>query len=129
LGCLTFIILAALGLLIVLVLGPVFIISDAIKWLLAGLYAALPWVGGVAFVVLLPFGFLALQEERKWKRLHKTGSDQEKREYWALLNKPDQNLKKESYLKWLHQPANAEKLGRYEEWKKAERERVLNEEK
>lgn len=119
-GCLTFIILAALALIAVLLLGPVFAISDAIKWLLGGgaikaLLGVLPWVALVVFVVLLPFAFIVLNDERKWKRLHRPGNEEEKKQYWALLNKPDQNLNKENYLKWLHQPENADKLKDYEE--------------
>jgi hypothetical protein len=118
-GCLVFIALAALTLVAVLVLGPVFAVSDFIKWLLGGgaaklLLTVLPWVALVAVVVLAPFALLVLQDEKKWKQLHKPGNEEKKKQYWASLNQPDQNLNKENYLKWLHQPENAEKLQEYE---------------
>ena len=144
-GCLTFIILAALGLLVVLVLGPVFAISDAIKWVLFGGLAkwlvssgvltgvAVVFVlGWLAFAVADRMGWLTGKTERagrkEWEELDEPGNEEKKLEYWALLNRPEENLNKESYLMWLHKTGNEKRLEEWGEWQREQNRKRLSRE-
>ena len=128
-----------------LILGPVFAISDAIKWVLFGGLAK--WLvssgvltgvvvvfvlGWAAFAVADRLGWLTGKTEvvgrREWDELDEPGNEEKKLEYWNLLNRPEENLNKESYLRWLHQPGNERRLEAWGEWQREQNRKRLSEE-
>jgi hypothetical protein len=105
LGCLVFVVLAALAFIL------------AVFGVAASALEALFWPVAVAFFAAC---FYALWLKARWKRLHMTGTTEEKVKNWVWLHKPGQAVQGWYYVTWLNEAGNSEKLKEYEEWRRAE---------
>jgi hypothetical protein len=108
-GCLVFIALAALTLVAALVLGPVFAISDSIKWVLAWVAKVAPPLLAVAAVFFAWVAVAYYLDCRKWAELHKPGNTEKLKAYLAQLGRHEKAQEKKGYLQWLNMKHNADK--------------------